>query len=61
MLYCYIVEKLQDRKTIDQILELRNESFQDTYDKNIKDKWSDYDENSYHFLVYNEIENQKLG
>ena len=60
MLYCYIVEKLQDRKTIDQILELRNESFQDTYDKNIKDKWSDYDENSYHFIVYNDTENRKL-
>jgi hypothetical protein len=60
MLYCYIVEKLQDKKTIDQILNLRNESFKETYGKNINDKWSDYDSHSYHFIVYDNNENENL-
>jgi putative hemolysin len=60
MLYCYIVDNIQDKKTIDQILNLRNQSFQETYDKNINDKWSDYDSHSYHFLVYDNNENENL-
>lgn len=60
MLYCYIVEKLQDTKIIDQIIDLRNRSFKETYSDSIKDSWSEYDFKSYHFLVYKDNENEKL-
>jgi L-ornithine Nalpha-acyltransferase len=54
---CYIVSKVGDPKVVKQILELRNLNFKETYSKDIEDVWSDYDEKSTHFVVYN---NEKL-
>lgn len=49
---CNVLNKLSDKKIISDILKIRNDSFRETYSNHIEDFWDDYDENSYHFLVY---------
>jgi len=49
---CNVLNDFNDKKIIDDILKIRNDSFKETYDNNIIDDWTDYDENSYHFMVY---------
>ena len=50
---CNVLSNLSDKKTISDILKIRNDSFKETYSNHIEDFWGDYDQNSYHFLVYN--------
>jgi len=56
-MYCFVVKNISDSKVIKQILELRNLNFKETYSKDIEDSWSDYDNGSYHFIVY---DNEKI-
>lgn len=60
MLQCYIIQKVEDPKIINQIIALRNISFQETYDRFINDEWNHYDNDSYHFLVYDSEAYDKL-
>jgi L-ornithine Nalpha-acyltransferase len=56
-MHCEIVNKINDTKIINEILELRNLNFRETYNKEINDNWNYYDQNSYHFIIY---DNEKI-
>jgi putative hemolysin len=49
---CTIQFKTEDQKLINEILQLRNVNFKETYNQEIQDDWTYYDQNSYHFMVH---------
>jgi putative hemolysin len=51
---CEILYKIENEKIKNNILKLRNLSFKEAYNKPIKDEWSKYDENSYHFVIFHD-------
>jgi putative hemolysin len=53
MLICSILSNIKEESIKNEILSLRNIIFQETYSYDIKDNWDNYDDNSYHFLIYN--------
>ena len=56
-MHCEIVNKINDTKIINEVLDLRNSNFRETYNKEINDNWNYYDQNSYHFIIY---DNEKI-
>ena len=51
MLNCSILSNIKEESIKNEILNLRNIIFQETYSYDIKDNWSKYDDDSYHFLI----------
>jgi putative hemolysin len=49
---CTIQFKTEDQKLINENLQLRNVNFKETYNQEIQDDWTYYDQNSYHFMIY---------
>jgi putative hemolysin len=49
---CKVFFELDDQLIIDDILNIRNVSFKETYNKDIIDTWEEYDKKSYHFTIY---------
>lgn len=49
---CKVFFELEDKSVIDNILNIRNVSFKETFNKDIIDTWEKYDKKSYHFTIY---------